>query len=70
MAALALSVYVGLGAGYHRQSLACFESRHANDGDQGALTGVAATVVDVALWPIFLGFTPSDLSCEPLPVGG
>lgn len=66
--ALALAVYVGLGLGYHRQSLACFESRHANDGDRGALTGGAAIVVDVALWPVFLVFTPPDLSCEPLPV--
>jgi uncharacterized membrane protein YdjX (TVP38/TMEM64 family) len=61
-------VYIALGLGYHRQSSACFERRHAEDGDQGALTGVPATVLDVAMWPVFLGFTPADLSCERLPV--
>jgi hypothetical protein len=60
-----VSVYLALGLGHHRQSSACFESRHAQDGDRGALAGTPVLVVDVALWPLFLAFTPTDLSCEP-----
>lgn len=61
-------VYVALGLGYHRQSSACFESRHSQDGDQGALVGAPAAAADAVLWPLLLVFTPSDLSCQPLPV--
>jgi hypothetical protein len=61
-------VYLALGLGYHRQSSACFDSRHASDGDRGALTGTPALVMDAVLWPLFLAFTPPDISCEPLDV--
>jgi hypothetical protein len=55
--------------GYHRLSVACYESRHAIDRESMVGGGVFGVVVDAFLWPIFVAATPSDISCLPRALG-
>ena len=68
---LAAALYVVLGVGYHRDSVACYDSRHSIDNEPMVGGGVLGLVIDVLLWPMWQTFTAvtQDFSCEPLPVG-
>lgn len=67
--ALGASLYIALGLGYHRASVACYESRHSIDKEPMVGGGAVGMAIDVALWPLFQAVTPPDLSCEPRPLG-
>ncbi len=62
-------LYVALGLGYHRASVACYQSRHSIDNEPMVGGGAVGVGIDVLLWPLFQTFTPPDLSCEPRPLG-
>jgi hypothetical protein len=61
--------YFAIGLGYHRLSVACYESRHSIDREPMVGGGVFGVVVDAFLWPIFVAATPSDISCLPRALG-
>lgn len=64
-------LYVLLGVGYHRTSVACYDSRHSIDKEPMIAAGPLGLVFDVALWPMWQTYTAiwPDLSCEPRPLG-
>ncbi|MDT7545454.1 MAG: hypothetical protein QOE99_1564 [Actinomycetota bacterium] len=69
---LCLSGYVGLGYGYHRVSVACYESRHSIDNEPLVGGGTAGVAVDIMLWPLFQisdAITSPAVSCDPRPLG-
>lgn len=66
---LACGMYVVLGLGYHRASVACYDSRHSIGNEPMVGGGPIGTAIDILLWPLFQAVTPPDLSCEPRPLG-
>lgn len=61
-----------LGFGYHRATVACYDSRHSIDNEPMVGGGAFGLVVNVLLWPMFQTFTAvtqDDPSCEPRPLG-
>lgn len=67
--ALALGTVAYVGIGYHRLSVACYESRHSIGREPMVAGGVFGAVVDGLLWPVFLATTTSDISCLPRSLG-
>jgi hypothetical protein len=68
---VAAGLYVLLGVGYHREAVACYDSRHSIDHEPMVGGGAFGLILDVLLWPMcqaFAAVTP-DLSCEPRPLG-
>jgi hypothetical protein len=66
-----LAVYIGLGYGYHRSSVACYESRHSIDKEPLVGGGTVGVAVDVTLWPLFQiseAITSPAVSCVPRPL--
>lgn len=61
--------YLAIGQGYHRLSVACYDSRHAIDQEPMVGGGPVGVAIDAFLWPVFVAATPSDISCLPRPIG-
>jgi hypothetical protein len=61
--------YFSIGLGYHRMSVACYDSRHSIDQEPMVGGGPFGVVIDAFVWPVFLAATPSDISCLPRPFG-
>jgi hypothetical protein len=71
-ALLCLAVYIGLGYGYHRTSVACYESRHSIDHEPMVGGGAVGVAMDITLWPLFQisgAVTSPAVSCDPRPFG-
>ena len=66
---LGVVAYVAIGLGYHRLSVACYDSRHSIDQEPMVGGGPVGVVIDTFLWPVFLAATPTDISCLPRPFG-
>lgn len=66
---LGVVVYVGIGLGYNRLSVACYDSRHSIDQEPMVGGGLFGVVTDAFLWPVALAATPSEISCLPRPFG-
>lgn len=68
--ALGAVAYLLMGLGYHRLSVACYDSRHSIDREPMVGGGPVGVAVDALLWPLFLASTSaSDISCLPRPLG-
>lgn len=65
--AFGTSAYFCVGLGYHRLSVACYDSRHSIDQEPMVGGGPFGVVIDAFLWPVFLAAMPSDISCLPRP---
>ena len=61
--------HVALGLGYHRLSVACYDSRHSIDREPMVGDGAVGVVIDAVMWPVFLAATPGEISCLPRPLG-
>jgi hypothetical protein len=62
--------YLSIGLGYHRLSVACYDSRHSIDREPIVGGGAVGVVIDAFLWPVFLiGISSDDISCLPRPLG-
>lgn len=61
--------YFSVGLGFHRLSLACYDSRHSIDQEPMVGGGPSGVMIDAFLWPVFLAAMPSDISCLPRPLG-
>ena len=67
--ALGAVAYFSIGLGYHRLSVACYDSRHSIDREPMVGGGAFGLVIDAVMWPVFLASTPGDISCLPRPLG-
>jgi hypothetical protein len=68
--ALATFGYFSIGLGYHRLSVACYDSRHSIDQEPMVGGGPVGVVIDALLWPVFLAALSSDgISCLPRRIG-
>lgn len=61
--------YLATGLGYHRLSVACYDSRHSIDQEPMVGAGPVGVALDAFLWPVFVAATPADISCLPRPLG-
>ena len=64
-----VAAYLAIGLGYHRLSVACYDSRHSIDQEPMVGGGPFGVVINALLWPLFVAATPTDISCLPRPIG-